>query len=426
MKHASVIASILLLVIVANSVWAAGASSGSYSYLRTTFLNQDPDPAEPGKYVELRWKVEKLGNAELKNVTFILEPSYPFSFDPSDQPERLLGSWKGYSGKDDYYTLYYKLLVDERALEGDYKLRLKSRDSSDNDAWVVTEYSIRVAKKQEPDFVLGNLITSPVKLVSDTDGAKLELEVQNIGTSAAENVNVELQLPPGFKPTYSYSTKANLGTIAEGGSKKATFYVDIDEGVAGGQHEGTFIIQYKNANDDEGYHSSVLSLMIPVKNKPVFEIEGVQSSPAVIRPGSTVELRVTVKNIGGETADSVSIRAYKETSQPFEFDEKTDFIGKLKPGQSGEAVLKFTVDKAATEKSYLLETELRGVYGDEVLIQDKAIPVLVTTAAGGGGGITGNVIGAGSGSSAMGIGIVIAIVVVGLLGYVIGSRRAKR
>jgi hypothetical protein len=55
------------------------------------------------------------------------------------------------------------------------------------------------------------------------------------------------------------------------------------------------------------------------------------------------------------------LRVFKDASQPFEFNEKSDFVGKLEPGESGDAILRFTVDEKAPEKKYLLDVELRGI-----------------------------------------------------------------
>ena len=49
----------------------------------------------------------------------------------------------------------------------------------------------------------------------------------------------------------------------------------------------------------------------------------------------------------------------------------------LKPGQTGEAVLKFTVEKDATAKTYLIDTEIRTINKEDVLVFEKSVPVKV-------------------------------------------------
>lgn len=376
MKKIIIMLGLLMVLISVGNITFVSADNNDFAYNKITLLNQDPDPAEPGHYVELRFKVEKLGNDLLRNITFTLDAPYPFSFDPSDNPIKTLGDMKGFSDDDGYYLLYYKLRVDSDALEDTYTVKLKETNGN-GDVLITREFDIRV-NNDKPEFVLGTLVTSPTKLVSDTDEAELDVELQNIGEMDAQNVIMHIELPKGFTETYGYSSRANLGTISASSSKTGQFFVDIDENVKGGVHKAKVTINYKEADsDDDEYKTKTLWLDIPIKSKPMFEIEKVTSLPEKIHAGDSVELKLIIKNIGGEDAESTSIRVFKESSQPFDFDDKTDYIGKLKPGETGEALLKFTVEKDASPKTYLLDIEIRSIDGDDVITQDKTIKIQV-------------------------------------------------
>ena len=123
--------------------------------------------------------------------------------------------------------------------------------------------------------------------------------------------------------------------------------------------------------------------IILMKNQPDFEITGIKFTPSSIKQNDEVQLRLEVRNIGQKDAESVSIRAFKESSQPFEFEEKTDFIGTLKPGETGEALLRFNVDEKADPKSYKLDLEIRYIYEDQVLTKEKNINIVVREHEGG-------------------------------------------
>jgi len=375
MKKMLVILSLFVMLVLITNTSLVNADSYDYASLKVTLLNQDPDPAVPGHYVELRFKVQKQGNDILKNITFMLDIDYPFSFDPGDTPIKTIGDWSGYPEDEEYYILYYKLRVDPDALEDSYTIKLK--ETHDDGVYTTWEFDVRV-NNDKPDLVLGTLVTSPVKLVSDTDAAELDVELVNVGDRDAQNVVMQIELPEGFTETYGYSTRANLGTITAGNSKTAKFFVDIDENVNGGTHNAKITINYKEAeSNDNEYKTKILYLDIPVKNKPKFKIGKIISNPRVIHPGDNVELKLVVLNIGGDEAESTSVRVFKESSQPFDFDDKTDYIGNLVPGQSGEALLKFTVDKDASPKTYLLELEVRAINGDDVITEDKTIKIMV-------------------------------------------------
>ncbi len=411
----------MLLLIGACFVFSgfASAAEGDFAQVEATLLNQNPDPGVPGKYLEIRWKIQKYGNAKIDDLSFVLETKYPFYFDQLDHAEKPVGDWEGYSSSDDYFTLYYKVRVDDNALEDSYNLVLKAKTSKRGyvETQKLGEYNIRVGKKNVSEFVLGTLTTSPTRLVSDTDEASLSFSLENIGDADAENVKVQLQLPDGFTPTYSYSDRYNIGTIAGGGSGTATFYVDIGEDVKGGSYDSNLMIDYKDADDkDNEYKTVVMPITIPVKNKPKFSIESVTTDPQVIRQGDSVNLKLILKNVGGEKAESVSIRAFKDSSQPFDFDEKSDFVGTLKPGEEGEAMLKLAVGKDASPKKYILDLEIRSIYASEVVVQEKQITVEVQNGEKksllGGNGITGLL-------------VVAVIVSVGLAVYY-GMRKGKK
>ncbi|RLG13968.1 MAG: hypothetical protein DRN66_03145 [Candidatus Nanohalarchaeota archaeon] len=372
---------IIMTAIICSVLWATTISADTaydYGITKATLLNQEPDPAEQGDYVEVRFKIEKPGSELLENVEYFLDVQYPFSFDASDKALKKIGSWSGQSDEDEFYTLYYKLKVDQNALEGNYKVNLKTKNSLTGGNWISKEYELRVGKKTEVAFVLGALITKPTSLTADTDEAEFQVAIENIGNENAQNVMTELQLPDGFSSSYSYSDTANLGTIEADGSSTATYYIDVDKYVAVGMHRANLTIKYKEADDDNNvYLTKIIPLDISVKGKPQFEIVGTSFNLDKITAGSQVFLKLNVKNTGQKEADSVSIRAFKESSQPFEFDEKSDFIGNLKPQDEGEAVLKFNVEKEATPKTYILDLEIRSIYNDQVIVEEEKVQIKV-------------------------------------------------
>jgi uncharacterized protein len=380
MKNNVLICLAVAIVMLSAHVVLAESNPSDYGTLKITLLNQDPDPAQQGKYIDIRFKVVKMGNDPIKDVTFYLPPSYPFSFDGSDTPEKTVGDWTGYPDSDDeYYTLHYKLRVADDALEATYKIKLKSRYSKIQD-WSTSEYEINVGDHKDPEFVLGTLTTSPTKLVADTDEAKLSIEISNIGDEDAQNVQAQLILPEGFKATNSYSDHSILGTIAADSSETSVFYLDIDENLKGMPYPTNIVVNYKAADDDKNQYKKItLPIEIPVISRPMFSIESIETSPETVLSGSDVQLNIKIKNIGGKEAESVSLRAFKESSQPFNFDEKSDFIGKLAPGETGEALLKFSVDNTASAKDYILDIEIRSVYEGDVLTQDKTVKIAVDT-----------------------------------------------
>jgi hypothetical protein len=367
-----------LLLMIVNPVSSAPLTGAQGSRIQANFMNQDPDPADAGKDVDLRWQVTNTIPGTVNVLKFHLDAEYPFLFEAGDSPDKDLGASVGTSDDKLYYVLHYKLRIADNALKGTYTVTL---NWNTGDGWTKKEFPIYIDPKRA-DFVVGALVTSPEKLIADTKEAKISVDIANIGKGNAENVKVKLILPSGFKPTYSYSDEDSLGIIQKGDSKTTNFYVDVDENITEGEYKAKLEITYRDENDENNtYNTKILDLMIPIKPAPYLIVESFTTVPENLVPGTRADFRIKVKNTGNEKADYVSLRVFKDASQPFEFNEKSDFIGKLEKGDSGDAVLQVTVDNNAAAKKYLLDVELRGIdEKNNVVIFSRTIPITVNPA----------------------------------------------
>ncbi len=373
-----------ILLLTANPVFSAPLKGGQGSRIQAYFMSQDPDPADAGKDVDLRWQVVNTLASTTENLKFHLDADYPFLFEAGDSPDKELGASAGTNDDKIFYVLHYKLRVADNAVKGTYNVTLSWYTDG---GWMKKDFSIYIDPKRA-DFVVGALVTSPEKLVADTDEAKLSVDIDNIGDGNAENVKVKLLLPElskdeGFNASYAYSDEDSLGTIKKDGSKTASFYVDVGENIKDGEYSAKLKITYKDENDaNNTYRTKTIDLNIPIKPAPYLIVESVKTTPENLKAGSKAEIRATVRNKGNKKADSVSLRVFKDASQPFEFSEKSDFVGKLEPGESGDAVLEVTVDKNAAAKKYLLDVELRGIDDkNNVVIFRRTVPIMVDSEA---------------------------------------------
>lgn len=372
----SLLSVLIILLSMAGTVLGAPLTGAQGSRIQANFMSQDPDPADAGNDLDLRWQVVNTISGTTDTLKFHLDADYPFLFEAGDSPDKDLGASAGTNEKDIFYVLHYKLRIADNALKGTYNVTLNWYTGA---GWTKRDFPIYIDPKKA-DFVVGALVTSPEKLIADTKEAKLSVDINNIGKGNAENVKIKLFLPDGFNSSYSYSDEDSLGIIAKDGSKTATFYTDIDENIKEGNYKAKLEISYKDVNDDSAtYRTKTLELNIPIKPAPHLIVESVTTTPINLMPGSNSEIRITIKNTGNKKAESVSLRVFKDASQPFEFSEKSDFVGKLEPGDDGDAVLGFTVDPKAAAKKYLLDVELRGIdESNNVVIFRRMVPLTVT------------------------------------------------
>lgn len=366
----------IILILLLLSIQLGYALETDNAFIQINMLNQDPDPANPGDYLELRFKVTKYGNNVIDDLTFELDPKYPFYFDEIDTPIKSVGKWGGFSEQDEFYTLYYKIKVDKNALEGTYDLDLYNYEGNQNSK-VKSTYEIRIGENQDPNLVLGKVTSTPIKLLSDTTQNRINLEILNIGNNKAQQVLTELILPEGFESSYSFSTQDNLGNIESNSQKTSIFYLDIKDTVKPGQNQATLKVSYKKQDSNE-LKTIEMPISLDIKSQPLFELENINFNTKQIFPGQTVKVTFDIKNIGENTIESVSLRAFKETSQPIEFSEKSDFLGTLRQDEQGQGVIVFDVDDNAETKKYIVDLEIRSIYNDEVFIQEEQMSFFVS------------------------------------------------
>jgi len=354
---------------------ANASSSNDYGALSVKLLNQDPDPANPGEYVELRFKVTKSGNDVIENVKFELKPSFPFSFDNSDSPIKEIGNWYGNSDEEEYYTLYYKLRVAEDAIEGDYEIKLIQKINSKSD--IEKEFTIRVDEKKNPKLNIGYVKTSPAKLIADYDEGLVEVEIVNNGESAAKQVVIQMNLPEEFTESFGYSSKVNLGTIDSGSSKTAKFYIDTKTGLKSGNYQTSLELNYKDDTASNGDRIKKLELPFDIKvfGRPEYKIENYVAKPTT--EGKKSSISFNVKNIGSRSSDTTSVQIFKDSSQPFEFVDKSDFIGSLDVDETGQVKFDYKVKSDAVAKECKLKLQIRSVIDGDVIVEDETISVTV-------------------------------------------------
>ncbi|MBI2208408.1 hypothetical protein HYU50_02835 [Candidatus Woesearchaeota archaeon] len=159
--------------------------------IAVTLVNQEPDPAEPGKYVDVRFKFDNNGTGEARNVIVELLPEYPFSLDTGVNAIRNLGTIQSMQRGDVGVIVKYRLRVDENAVEGenDLKIRYKIEGYS----WIEPEeFKVDV---QTHDAVLSvNSVSIGEKILQPGASNTVKIMVSNEADSALKDIKARLEL----------------------------------------------------------------------------------------------------------------------------------------------------------------------------------------------------------------------------------------
>jgi len=317
----------------------------------------------------------------------------------------------------------FRVKVKNDAPASKYKLRANFQYLVNGDpigAGKIEDFFINV-KKEGIIINVANIATSPAAVRPGDDFVELTTYIENAGNKNAKSIEALLSLPSGLEHSYTDNNRLWVGKLNENESKKAVFFVNVDEDAASKKYELGLTFNYMDLDDNK--YSKKVTIPFLVKERPNIEVVDVKGEG---KAGSKITLEVTLKNTGTEDAEAVDARLIKQSSQPFAFDLRSNYVGELKVGETGKAVFTVKIDREAEKKTHNLKLLIRAKgdsdKGDNniytfnrratVNVDGKKTNLIA-------GMFTADSSGA---SKAVGIGIALAIVVIGLAVY----KRAKR
>ncbi|MBN2518651.1 MAG: COG1361 S-layer family protein [Candidatus Altiarchaeota archaeon] len=330
-------------------------------------------------------KPSEIGKLEIKLANQQNEGASRFKFDFTSGVSgtttvfKVLGSSTQYIDKSikegESITVSYELYVDKSIPSGVYDATLSIEYIGGGVEKTETlELGIRVQGDLNLD--IGTVQTDPREIKEGDEDVKVTIGVQNIGDEQVKNLKVGFRPKEPFGLTPSTQETQNLGILDTSSSASAVFYLDVTDKAEAGRYEIPVTLEYLDVNGNS--HTEAENITLGIKATPIISIREARTVPDAIAQGDLVSLYIIVVNSGSKDADGISVRAIENIEQPFEYEEKSDNVGMLKPGEEGEAVLKFTVDQGATLKKYGVNIEVRYTDGDDVYTEEETINVDVS------------------------------------------------
>jgi VCBS repeat-containing protein len=219
-----------------------------------------------------------------------------------------------------------------------------------------------------------DLSAATESLYVDSTGAVV-LEVTNTGDRPATDARVRLQ-PAG--PFSALSSSGSLGTLDPGESATTRFKLDVSDRALAQDYPLQFVVEHDDAFGNT-VRSDTASVDVAVGPERAFDVV----DGARIEAGATDQVALTVENTGSGTLEDAVVRI--NTNSPFETDDDTAHVGTLDPGETATATFTVSVDDAATQKSYALDTTVKydNPFGETVVSDVETAAIEVTAAEGG-------------------------------------------
>jgi len=207
----------MIFLVIATSIVSA---AGEQAYLEATIMKYEPQPAQPGKYVKVYIKLENNGTANAKNVALEVNPEYPFSLDPGKSNRKEVGLL----GPKSVYVAEFSLRVDEKAVEGTNKLKVRYNIDEKQQSWAEQQLDISV-QTDNPVLSIDSITIEPQQIIPGSTGT-IKLRVKNLADTFLSDINVNIDLSSStllFAPMNSPSEK-NLYQL----NSQATYEFDFE------------------------------------------------------------------------------------------------------------------------------------------------------------------------------------------------------
>lgn len=242
-----------------------------------------------------------------------------------------------YPGQD--YSKRFTVKVKNDAPAGNYEFRLVGRWFRNGEPLDGTRF-VRFKMPVEKEGIIidiSTIETVPSQIRPGDENVKIETFVENTGLKDAKSVEVNLNLPEELESSYSGDNRRWVGRVNKGESKKLTSFIDVDEEAEPGIYNLVYDFTYMDL--DSNQYKKTREVPLKVKPRPYLEVQSYEGEGLA---GGTGKLRITVKNTGTESAESVDVRLLKQNSQPFDFDVRSNYLGELKPAENG--TVEFDID----------------------------------------------------------------------------------
>ncbi len=223
-------------------------------------VNQIPDPAEPGKYVEMRWKIENFGTKNAENVIVELLPEYPFSLDPGEGAIQNVGSVWGRQIGEKGVMIYYKLRVDKDAVEGNNQIKL--RYSLDNGkSWLILDpFNVRIRTQ---DAILGiESISSEFDTIKPGEISLVKIKLRNLADSLLKDIKIKLDIDKvPFAPIGSINEKI-IKNLNSGETKEIEFNLMAEPNAESNVYKVPIKIDYMDWSGNKYVRNGTVGLVI--------------------------------------------------------------------------------------------------------------------------------------------------------------------
>lgn len=255
------------------------------------------------------------------------------------------------------YNTVFRVKVSPDAPTGPYQFKLEGQ-------WIrngvpqglIEEAKFEMDVKKEGIIMdISSLTTNPSKVRPGDNSIEILTHIDNSGFKDAKSIEVTMETShEDIIPTFSDNNRKWVGIVNSMESKPVSFFIDLRDSVPTGLHNLTFKLNYLDM--DNNNYSKEIVVPLKVHSRPNIVVESFTGEGLA---GGSGRLEVVIKNIGEDSAEASDVRIVRQSTQPFAFDVRSDYVGELQPGETGKAIFEFDILADAEIKTHDFQLFIR-------------------------------------------------------------------
>lgn len=302
--------------------------------------NYDPAPVAPGQEFNIWIQLTNNSNIVAKNVSYLLDPKYPFTLSDFNNSEVVVSSIAPYQSK----IIKYTLKTDLQAIDGTYDLEFKYKREGTN-TYSIEKYKIDVVS----DNAILELIKTELSDISIGSEGKIDLTIKNLGTKDIKNIFVTLNDYEDVVKIIDLKTRyfENLSPNSE---IKVSYKLVISKLADNKSYNLPLEIKYSDSSKQYEISRNI-GLLLEDDPNLIINVTTIGQNNNYLLTNNQEKIDVEIYNIGNVDAESV----YVELNSTITDSNPKYFIGSIEKDNYDNVSLEFLTKSDLKSGSYPIE-----------------------------------------------------------------------
>lgn len=268
----------MLILLLCSSVFAISLTGSSTNIIakkdiRVSMVNQEPDPVEPGEYVDVKFKIENYGSEATNPIEITLENMYPFTIVGDGEATKIISGLERRQKADDSEIVTWRLKIDKDAAEGNNEIIVSYKEKSVTRGEIVYKESFYVdVRTSDTILEIVDIQTNPEMMVPGTP-TDVVLKLKNLGDSFIKDVSVGMDLTGLDIATIQGSAEKIVPKIDGNEDVTVSFKMIADASSEIKVYNIPLILSFKDNINTEYTQESTFGLMLESKINYVLSID---------------------------------------------------------------------------------------------------------------------------------------------------------